>query len=308
MSMDVQALRSIGERSTSIFVEHLWYALAMGLGKTSRHALVAIACRDKVQLQAVNEASMSISYYKGRCCLARSLAIPKTQHQIFLVLYTESPSHSLCHIAMLRSTLSFLFASLTTWVAAQSSGSMSTECKSPTCSTLPAQYFTSEGSKRVAIQYGPYTTPPRTMMSGMKDFEEDSVEMPCMDCLITWMKADLHYVNGTEANANTGLWLHHTLLANVADRSPACGGSAVRFFASGNERTAADICVNGYVIVPFYFFGTRASTLTISQDRSSGLLRLKRRSVCNGDRIDEHGRRACQFLCDYYIRIHLQSH
>ena len=120
------------------------------------------------------------------------------------------------------------------------------DCTSPTCSSLPAHFFPDEGSKRVAIQYGPYTTPARSTMNGMKDFEAQPVQMPCTDCLITWMQADLHYENGTEANANTGLWLHHTLLVNAAEQSLTCPDQNERFFASGNERTAIDICVHGY--------------------------------------------------------------
>ena len=113
--------------------------------------------------------------------------------------------------------------------------------------TVPAQFFPKEGSKRVQVPYGPFTVPPRSEMNGMKAFQEKSVTMPCTDCLITWMQADLHYVNGTEANTNTGLWLHHTVLANTAQKGLICPENVESFYASGNERTAVDICVNGYV-------------------------------------------------------------
>ena len=82
-------------------------------------------------------------------------------------------------------------------------------------------------------------------MDGMKDFTEAPAQKPCTDCLITWMQADLHYVNGTSANANTGLWLHHTVLANTGQKDLICPEGPQRFFASGNERTEIDICVNG---------------------------------------------------------------
>ena len=110
-----------------------------------------------------------------------------------------------------------------------------------------AQFFQHLGSKRVSIDYGPYTVPPRSQMDGMKSFTTPSVQMPCTDCLITFMQADLHYPNGTKANTNTGLWLHHTVLANTAAQDLVCAGSPQRMFASGNERTPFDFCVNGYV-------------------------------------------------------------
>ena len=83
-------------------------------------------------------------------------------------------------------------------------------------------------------------------MNGMKNFDEDSAQKPCTDCLITWMEADLHYANGTPANADTNLWLHHTVLVNTAGQDTACHAPYERFFASGNERTKIDMCANGY--------------------------------------------------------------
>ena len=85
---------------------------------------------------------------------------------------------------------------------------------------VPPQFFLSEGSKRVEISYGPYTAPPSSKMNGMKSFTElQSITLPCTDCIITWMQADLQYTNGTTANANTGLWLHHTVMWNNAQQS-----------------------------------------------------------------------------------------
>lgn len=114
--------------------------------------------------------------------------------------------------------------------------------------SVTPQFFLNEGSKRVQVPYGPYTAPPSSQMGGMKTFTELVTQMPCTDCLITWMQADLHYVNGTSANADTGLWLHHTVLANTAQEDLFCGQALPqRIFASGNERTAVDITVSGSV-------------------------------------------------------------
>ena len=83
--------------------------------------------------------------------------------------------------------------------------------------------------------------------NGMADYYIDNAHMPCKDCLITWMQAGLEYSNGTDANTNTGLWLHHMGLSNYGRPDAVCdrywGGE--RFFASGNERTAVDISMNG---------------------------------------------------------------
>jgi hypothetical protein len=63
------------------------------------------------------------------------------------------------------------------------------------------------------------------------------------------MQAGLTYPNGSYANADTGMWLHHVVLTNTAVPAAVCGLSngGDRFFASGNERTPVNICVNGSV-------------------------------------------------------------
>jgi len=86
------------------------------------------------------------------------------------------------------------------------------------------------------------------MDNGMKTFVGRNAAMPCSDCIITWMQAGLEYPNGSYANANTSLLLHHTFMVNTAQPDAVCGfsTSAERFFASGNERLIADISVNGF--------------------------------------------------------------
>ena len=84
-----------------------------------------------------------------------------------------------------------------------------------------------------------------TFSSGPEEFAA-----PCHDCLITWMHATLEHADGTTANADTGLWLHHTLLVNLdAENTRGCGGDAggrgERFFAAGNERSVIDLCRGG---------------------------------------------------------------
>ena len=66
---------------------------------------------------------------------------------------------------------------------------------------------------------------------------------PCVNCLITSIKPDLVYLDGTSANLNTGPMLHHAVLADPLRPDPTCsrndgvGIVGHRVFAAGNERT-----------------------------------------------------------------------
>ena len=95
---------------------------------------------------------------------------------------------------------------------------------------------------------------------GMKNFKEKQALLPCKNCFITWMQAGLEYPNGTNANVDSGMWLHHTVLSNVARKDTlGCGYKGDRFFASGNERSAIDLCASGYV---FYLADLAMLTFT----------------------------------------------
>jgi hypothetical protein len=117
-------------------------------------------------------------------------------------------------------------------------------------STQP-QYFPEHGSKRVKITYGPFDVQPMGQENGMIDFIQVGAKMPCDDCTITYLHASLEYPNGTYANANTSLWLHHIVLIDHSQTDTVCGsnfyGQGQRWFASGNERTPGDISRGGYV-------------------------------------------------------------
>lgn len=111
---------------------------------------------------------------------------------------------------------------------------------------LESQYFQEYNSKRVQIKYGPYEVPSKHINNGMKNFVDPDTTVPCHDCLITWMQADLVYPDGNSASADTGMWLHHTVLANSGKEDiKGCEYHDERFFASGNERTLVDISMNG---------------------------------------------------------------
>ncbi|KAK5019617.1 hypothetical protein LTR16_000398 [Cryomyces antarcticus] len=116
---------------------------------------------------------------------------------------------------------------------------------SPILNNLTNEYYSShivESHKRDASIF------PCTGIQENEDpLRTEEAEKPCTDCTVTWMQAGLEYPDGSHANANTSLWLHHTFLVNTNRVDSVCGADSPgeRFFASGNEREAADITVNG---------------------------------------------------------------
>lgn len=119
--------------------------------------------------------------------------------------------------------------------------------QNPNMTMETAQFFSQYKSERVKIRYGPFSVPAMSVNNGMKDFIVPAAQSPCTDCLVTWIQAGLEYPNGTVANADSGLWLHHTVFSNTQRTAIICPqpGSGDQFFASGNERSPANICVNG---------------------------------------------------------------
>ena len=41
---------------------------------------------------------------------------------------------------------------------------------------------------------------------------DDQIEKPCEECTIIGLTAGLEYPNGTNANVDTGMWMHHVSL------------------------------------------------------------------------------------------------
>ncbi len=83
---------------------------------------------------------------------------------------------------------------------------------------------------------------------GMGGFFEGSTTLPCRDCFVTWMQMGLeHAADGSRADADTGMWLHHGVMVNRNRTDNVCGPRAYgqRFAASGNERSALDFSANG---------------------------------------------------------------
>lgn len=82
----------------------------------------------------------------------------------------------------------------------------------------------------------------------MKTFTSLNMTLPCQNCTVISLQAGLEYANGSYANADTGMWLHHAILVNMARNETSCPSAPEISFASGNERTLLDFSVNGFVI------------------------------------------------------------
>jgi hypothetical protein len=117
-------------------------------------------------------------------------------------------------------------------------------------------------SKSVKVRYGPYKVPDMKRKNilgeggSLWNFADNSVQKPCDECTIIGMNAGLEYADGTNANIDTGLWLHHMVVMNigVGREDATCSGNSFslphillgtspkmseRIFSSGNERTEA---------------------------------------------------------------------
>jgi len=137
----------------------------------------------------------------------------------------------------------------------------------PALSTVPIKYSKVPGTIRAKVRYGPYTLPSTKSASisgtlfgddGMTDMIKPA-QKPCTDCTLLFANAGLEYANGTEANTDTGSWLHHIVMLNIGPgrADAACGiPGADPFFTNGNERelkayTSLDGSFNsGYYIQP----------------------------------------------------------
>ena len=79
----------------------------------------------------------------------------------------------------------------------------------------------------------------------MMSFTSATTKMPCQECLITGYVVDLLFENGTVANANNGMWLHHIGLMNMQRNDAACDDYPDRITVNGNERTPIDLTLAG---------------------------------------------------------------
>ena len=139
------------------------------------------------------------------------------------------------------------------------------------CTNKPPATQTPTAPGEVTLRYGPFNIPGRDQpgtglaylmpLLGLQpetgmiwNQPVTNVQKPCANCYITGMQAGLEYPDRTNANINTGVWLHHMVLMSqgAGKRDPTCannafslphfavggtGANTERIFASGNERT-----------------------------------------------------------------------
>src|SRR5687767_12840001 len=96
------------------------------------------------------------------------------------------------------------------------------------------------------LRYGPFVVTPAGA-GGDADHANiavPSLAKPCTNCFLLELQPELVYADGTPANLDTGMMLHHAVLFSAGRQDPTCGPEqpfpgklGQRFFASGNERT-----------------------------------------------------------------------
>ncbi|TID27629.1 Diphthamide biosynthesis protein 2 [Venturia nashicola] len=115
------------------------------------------------------------------------------------------------------------------------------------------------GVKRIKMRYGPYKVPNMNTKGltgeagSLWNYPDTNIAKPCAECTIVSQFAGLEYPDGSSANIDSGLWLHHMVHFTIGSGrwDPTFAGSpslphadvgaspmnAERYFSSGNERT-----------------------------------------------------------------------
>ncbi|KAF2403656.1 hypothetical protein EJ06DRAFT_527256 [Trichodelitschia bisporula] len=133
----------------------------------------------------------------------------------------------------------------------------------PRVVNLPARIADIAGSKTIKLRYGPYKVPNMGHKNAIGEagalwnYPDQKIDKPCAgECTILGLNAGLEYPDGSNANIDTGMWLHHFVLFNVGPgrQDATCLNNATslphmligsspkgseRLFSSGNERTPA---------------------------------------------------------------------
>jgi hypothetical protein len=129
------------------------------------------------------------------------------------------------------------------------------------------------------IRVGPFVIPPEGAGGGADhaNIAVPSIAKPCTNCFLQQFEPDLVYADGTSANLDTGMMLHHAVLFAAGRQDATCGPEqpfpgklGERFFASGNERTSGAFPAGfGYYVDPgnwsgiFHIMNHAAETKTV---------------------------------------------
>jgi hypothetical protein len=96
--------------------------------------------------------------------------------------------------------------------------------------------------KLVKLRYGPYHLKPNAMYpSGPGDWRAaPPIGKPCKECFLGAFQGGIEYEDGTEANVDSGVYLHHFVVVNANKPDWLCGGMGLPnrqyIYNSGNER------------------------------------------------------------------------
>jgi Stress up-regulated Nod 19 len=97
--------------------------------------------------------------------------------------------------------------------------------------------------KLVKLRYGPFTVPPNSIFSNYPELMGGAkIAKPCEECFIGAFQNALEFEDGTDAMANSGMYLHHFVIVNENKPDWLCGLRAGGLFRpqfiynGGNER------------------------------------------------------------------------
>jgi hypothetical protein len=103
------------------------------------------------------------------------------------------------------------------------------------------------GARTTVVTFGSWIVPaangPGHDQAGMVTDVKFNTRKACSDCYITAARAQLRYLDGTVANTDTGLWLHHFAQADSGGVDAQCGSTIIQqlggeiFFTGANERS-----------------------------------------------------------------------
>ncbi len=133
---------------------------------------------------------------------------------------------------------------INTWVASLAALGLVATTLATFSGSAAADPGAGAGRTATTVRVGPFVLPPAETptLPVVNQFTPD-VPKPCENCFITSIEPRLVYEDGTRADMNTGVMMHHLLISEPAQTDVTCGRTdglgAVgrRFFASGDERT-----------------------------------------------------------------------
>jgi hypothetical protein len=111
-------------------------------------------------------------------------------------------------------------------------------------SSAPASGGGAPPGRTADLRYGPLLVPAAAgEQPGVFSAFVPAMPMPCTNCYLTGTDVDLVFEDGSSANLDNGLMLHHIVTFNTGRPDATCGPDTAigslgeRFWAAGNERT-----------------------------------------------------------------------